>query len=116
MRHNNKKKILGRERPARIALMKSLADSLVLHGSIKTTVAKAKVLRTYIEPLVTKAKTGTLASRRLVLNKMHTEKAVKKLFDDVAPKYKDRAGGYTRIVKVGHRVGDAGETAVIEFV
>jgi large subunit ribosomal protein L17 len=116
MRHNKQKKILGRVRPQRLALMQNLSESLILHGGIKTTAAKAKALRLFVEPLITKAKTGTLAARRDVLARLHTEKAVKKLFSEVAPKYKERAGGYTRIIKLGYRASDAGETVRIELV
>lgn len=116
MRHRKKKIILGREAGPRLALMRSLAESLILHGSIKTTSAKARALRPYVERLVTKAKSGTVTDRRYARAKLFTETAVKKLFSDVAPKYKERSGGYIRITKLGRRVSDAGETARIEFV
>ena len=116
MRHQKKKFTLGRVSQVRKSLMRNMADSLILHGFMKTTLAKAKALRTVVEPLVTKAKKGDLASRRLVTKSLYTEKAVKKLFDEVAPKYQERRGGYTRIIKLARRPNDAAEVARIEFV
>lgn len=116
MRHKRQQAKLGREKAQREALMRSLAQSLVLHKKIKTTLAKAKALRGVIEPLVTKARRGTLADRRLIMKTLYTEKAVKMLMDDIAPKYADRQGGYTRIVKLGARPNDGAEVAYIEFV
>ena len=116
MRHRNKKITLGRERKQRLALMRSLAESFFLHGKIITTEAKAKVLRTVVEPMITKAKTGTLASLRAVKDSLYTEKALKRLIKEIAPKYKDRNGGYTRIIKIAPRQGDAAKRARIELV
>ena len=116
MRHRNKKSILGREKAHREAMMRNLADSFILHGSIETTLAKAKALRSVVEPLVTKAKKNDLAARREAIKVLYTDKAVKKLMEDLGPKYKDRNGGYTRIIKLGHRVNDAAPMAKIEFV
>lgn len=116
MRHAKKKITLGRERNQRVALMRALAESIVLHGSIETTLAKAKALRSFVEPLVTKAKRGTLADRRNVLKVLYTDKAVKKLFTEIAPKYQTRPGGYTRVTKLGYRALDQGAKARIEFV
>lgn len=116
MRHRKQKFTLGRERHARLALLRQLADSLVLHGSIETTYAKARALRTVVEPLITKAKHGTLADRRNILRVVYTERAVQKLMNELGPRYKTRSGGYTRILKQGRRAGDRGETARIEFV
>lgn len=116
MRHRNKKFTLGREKAARDALMRSLAESLVLHGSVKTTHAKARALRMVVEPLVTKAKKNTLVSRRQVMRVLYTDKAVKRLFTDIAPQYVARQGGYTRIMKIGTRPRDAAEVVRIEFV
>lgn len=96
--------------------MRSLARNLVNEGKISTTLAKAKELRPYIEKLVTKAISGTPASRRLVISKIGGEKETKVLFETIAPKYKERKGGYTRIIKTSRRVLDAAEMAVIEFV
>lgn len=116
MRHDNKKFTLGRTRNPRRALMRSLLESLVIHGRIKTTVAKARALRTVMEPLITKAKKNTLSARREALKLLYTEKAVKKLFDEIAPEYKDRHGGYTRIVKLTARAHDAAEMVLIELI
>ena len=117
MRHHTSKRILGRERNQRTALLRSLARSLVLHERIETTSAKAKELRPFIERLITKSKDDTLASRRLVSERLGGEKtASEKLFKTIAPRYKDRAGGYTRILKTESRSNDGRETAYIEFV
>lgn len=116
MRHQKNKKTLGREKAQREALMRSLAESLILHGSIKTTKAKAKALRSFVEPLVTKAKKNTLAERRNLISALYTDKAVNKLLSEIAPNYKERNGGYTRIIKLGSRVNDAAEMVLIEFV
>ena len=116
MRHNKKKFTLGRKSAPRKALMRNLAQSLVLHGSIKTTTAKAKALRTVVEPLVTKARRGTLADRFRVARVLFTKPAVKKMMEEIGPKYKERHGGYTRITKIGKRSSDGAEMARIEFV
>ena len=118
MKHHDKKRKLGRPRGQRIALMRSLALSLIKHGKITTTEAKAKELRPYIDRLVTKAKAGSVASRRLLLSRLYNqEKAVSKLISELAPKYSDRNGGYTRVLKLStKRKGDASGMAVIEFV
>ncbi len=116
MRHRKKKATLGREKAPREAMLRNLAESLILHGNIKTTQAKAKALRSVIEPLVTKARKNTLAARREILKTLYTEKAVKKLMEEVGPKYKDRQGGYTRITKLPPRKNDAALMARIEFV
>lgn len=116
MRHNSKKFTLGRKKAPRKALMRNLAESLVIHGTIRTTLAKAKALRTVIEPLVTKAKTATLADRRNIMKVLYTKTAVNKLIHEIAPLHTQRPGGYTRIVKVGARHNDGAQMAVIEFV
>lgn len=116
MRHHSVKRKFGLEKDQRNALMRSLARNLINETKIKTTLAKAKELRPYVEKLVTKAKTGTLASRRGIISKLGGEKETKALFDTIAPKYKDRNGGYTRIIKVAPRKLDAAAMAVIEFV
>lgn len=116
MRHRKQKSTLGRERGPRVALFRNLAESLILHGAVVTTLAKAKALRGMVEPLVTKAKGGALTDRRNIIRALYTEKAVKKLITHIAPRYKDRQGGYTRVVKLGNRVNDKGEKARIEFV
>ncbi|MBT3419178.1 MAG: 50S ribosomal protein L17 [Candidatus Magasanikbacteria bacterium] len=116
MRHKKKGKTLGRVKAQRIALMRSLAESLILHGGIETTLAKAKALRPFVEPLITKAKTGTLANRRQLIKVLYTDKVLNMLMDDIAPRYKDRAGGYTRIIKLGFRQSDGSPIARIELV
>lgn len=116
MRHHSSKRKFGREMNQRDALMRSLARNLVNEGRITTTLAKAKSLRPFVEKLVTKAKTGTLASRRLVNSRIQGEAETKELFSTIAKKYADRKGGYTRIVKLPRRELDAAEMAMIEFV
>lgn len=116
MRHHEKFKVLGREKGQRTALVKSLLRSLVIHEGITTTETKAKELRKYIEPLVTKAKAGTLASRRLIISKIGDEIAAKKLIEVIAPSFKTRPGGYTRVVKIPLRKSDGAKMAHIQFV
>ncbi len=116
MRHLKKKATLGREKAPREAMMRNLAESLILHGSIKTTKAKARALRSFVEPLVTKAKKGTLAQRRLLKSALYTDATVNKLLAEIGPRYVERAGGYTRIIKMGPRFNDAAEMVRIEFV
>ena len=117
MRHNVKGRAFNRPTSQREALLRSLARSLVIHERISTTEAKAKELRPYIERLVTYGKKNTLASRRLAISKLHDASATKKLFDVIAPRYTDRAGGYTRIVKRSKRgMNDARKLAYIAFV
>jgi large subunit ribosomal protein L17 len=116
MRHHDNKRKFHREKRQRVALMRSLSRSLVLHGQIETTIAKAKELRPYIERLVTTSKTPTVASRRTAMVKIGDALAVKKLHEEIAKRYADRNGGYTRIIRLG-RVGKrVGEQARIEFV
>jgi large subunit ribosomal protein L17 len=115
MRHHNANRKLGRERKVRTALLKSLARSLVVHGKIQTTEAKAKEIRSYVEKLVTNGKTGTLATRRALIAKVGVDGA-KKVMADLSPKYADRKGGYTRITKLPRRLSDGAAQAVIEFV
>jgi len=117
MRHHNKNRKFGRVRKQRTALLRSLARSLILKGKIKTTEAKAKELRPFVEKLISRGKTGTVAARRIVVSRLGGEKlATAKLFDTLAPKYEKRAGGYTRITKIGSRASDSAKEAVIEFV
>jgi large subunit ribosomal protein L17 len=116
MRHRVKKFTLGRKRAQRKALMRNLAQSLVLHGAIRTTSAKAKALRTVVEPLITKAKRGTLADRRQIAKVLYTEESIRKIMNDIGPKYKERPGGYTRITKMGHRPTDGADVVRIELV
>ena len=116
MRHRKKKSTLGRVKAQRDALMRSLADSLILHEGIVTTKAKAKALRMYIEPLVTKARKNRPIDREMITKSLYTGKAIKKLIADIAPRYEGRPGGYTRITKLGFRANDRGEKVKIEFV
>lgn len=117
MRHHNNVRKFGRNKNQRNALMKGLALSLIAHGRIETTEAKAKELRPMIEKLITKANVGTLASHRIVLSRLYGRGAeTKTLIEKIAPKYKDQKGGYTRITKLPRRLGDSSAMAVIEFV
>lgn len=116
MRHGNKINHLGRKTGHRAALLKNLAVALFTHKRIETTLAKAKELRGYVEPLITKAKSNTTHSRRDAFSYLQDKFAAKELFDVVAPKVGDRPGGYTRIVRLGQRQGDAAEMSMIELV
>src|ERR1700704_6572884 len=116
MRHGDKINNLGRTASHRSALLSNLASQLISHKRIVTTLAKAKVLRTYIEPLITKAKENTTHQRRVVFSYLQDKEAITELFGTVAEKVAGRPGGYTRIIKLGKRTGDAAETAMIEFV
>ena len=116
MRHNRAINHLGRQSGHRKAMLANMASSLILHKQIETTVAKAKALRTYVEPLITKSKEDTTHSRRIVFSYLKQKEAVSELFRVVAPKIADRPGGYTRIVRTGFRVGDAADMAVIQLV
>lgn len=118
MQHHNKNRKLGRRTAEREALLRGLAASLVKSESITTTEAKAKELRPFIEKLITRAKDASVADRRVVISRLGTTDTdvAKKLVDTIAPKYKDRSGGYTRITKLPQRKGDAAKMAVIEFV
>jgi len=115
MRHHNKNRKLGRETGQRAALLKSLARSLVIRGSMQTTEARAKEVRPMVEKLITRGKNPTLANHRLIISALGDETAAKKLIIK-AVTYKERTGGYLRIVKVGPRKGDASPMALIEFV
>lgn len=116
MRHGIKDNHLGRKEGHRRALLKNLAASLILHKRITTTVAKAKALRTYVEPIITKSKDDTTHSRRIVFSYFQNKEVIKELFGVVADKVANRPGGYTRIIKTGRRVGDGAEMAMIELV
>ncbi len=116
MRHNKKFNHLGRQAGHRKALMSNMASSLILHKRIETTVAKAKAVRMFVEPLVTKAKEDTTHSRRVVFSYLKQKEAVTELFRTIAPKIAERPGGYTRILKTGFRLGDAADMCIIEFV
>jgi len=116
MRHNKKFNHLGRTSSHRKALLSNMASSLILHKRINTTVAKAKALKMYIEPLVTKAKDDTTHSRRIVFSYLENKEAVAELFRDVIVKVGDRPGGYTRILRTGTRLGDNADMCILEFV
>src|SRR6186997_954385 len=116
MRHGDKVKNLSRTKAHRDALMMNLACQLIQHKRIITTLAKAKALRVYVEPLITKGKTNTTHQRRVVFSYLQDKEAIKELFSGVAEKVAGRPGGYTRIIKLGARVGDNAEQAMIELV
>jgi large subunit ribosomal protein L17 len=116
MRHGDKIKNLSRTASHRKALLSNLASQLITHKKIVTTLAKAKALRTYVEPLITKAKENTTHQRRVVFSYLQDKEAITELFGTVATKIAGRPGGYTRIIKLGARVGDNAETAMIELV
>ena len=116
MRHRKKGKVLDRKAGPRKALLRNLAVSLILYEKIQTTKAKAKVLKPIVERLITKGKVNTLAARRNLLKYLYKESAVKKILEDIGPRYKDRKGGYTRILNLGRRAGDAAEIVQIELV
>lgn len=116
MRHRKKGRRFSRTAEDRRMMMRNLATSLILHGRVRTTVAKAKELRRFAEPLVTKARRGDLHARRLVARKIQDETALAKLFNEIGPRYAERPGGYTRVLHLGHRQGDAADMAIIELV
>ncbi len=116
MRHGKKNNHLSRKTGHRKALLKNLAINLIEHKRINTTLAKAKALRKYVEPLVTKGKTNSTHSRRVVFSYLQNKEAVEELFTTIAEKVADRPGGYVRVIKTGYRKGDAAEIAMIEFV
>ena len=117
MRHLNKGRKLGRTKSHRLATLRSLASALIEHEAITTTLPKAKEASRYVDRLITTARGGTLAARRLVASRLANESAAKKLCEDVAPRFKDRPGGYTRIVKLAKfRVGDASQLARLDRV
>lgn len=116
MRHGDKVNNLGRKKAHREALMSNLACQLITHKRIVTTAAKAKALRVYVEPLITKGKSNTTHQRRVVFSYLQDKEAVTELFGNVAEKVAGRPGGYTRIIKLGIRPGDAAEKALIELV
>ena len=116
MRHNKRGRKLSRKTAHRKALMSNLAVALITHKKSKTTDAKAKELRTYVEPLITFAKRGDLHARRQVLKKIRHKNIVRELFDNIGPSFSDRNGGYTRITKLGFRDNDCAPVSIIEFV
>jgi large subunit ribosomal protein L17 len=116
MRHNKKFNHLSRKKAHRDALLSNLASSLILHKRITTTLAKAKALRVYVEPLITRSRKDDTTNRRVVFAYLQNKESVKELFSTVAAKVGDRPGGYTRILKTGHRLGDNAEMCFIELV
>ncbi len=116
MRHNKKFNHLGRKAAHRKAMLANMASSLIVHKRISTTLAKAKALRMYVEPLITKSKDDTTHSRRVVFSYLQDKEAVSELFREIAAKVADRPGGYTRILKTGNRLGDNAEMCIIELV
>ncbi len=117
MRHHSNKRKFGRSKNQREALLESLALSLIIRGKIRTTLAKAKELRPFIEKMVTRAKVDTVANRRLISARLGNKaRETKKLFEVITPAYKERKGGYTRISKLNPRKSDGAEIAIIEFV
>ncbi|MFD2551781.1 50S ribosomal protein L17 [Bizionia sediminis] len=116
MRHGKKINHLGRKTAHRRSMLANMACSLIEHKRINTTVAKAKALKQFVEPLITKSKEDTTHNRRIVMARLRQKDAVAELFRDVAPKIADRPGGYTRIIKLGNRLGDNADMAMIELV
>ena len=116
MRHRKSFNHLGRKTAHRKAMLSNMAASLVLHKRITTTIAKAKALKVYVEPLITKAKDDSTHSRRIVFRYLQSKEAVTELFREVSSKVADRPGGYTRILKTGHRLGDNADMCIIELV
>ncbi len=116
MRHGVHKKKLGRTSSHRAALLNSLATSLLKHKRIRTTLSKAKEARSFVEALITKAKKNDLHARRQIMSVINDKEVVKELFNEIVPKIGERPGGYTRVVKLGNRIGDAASMAIIELV
>lgn len=116
MRHHSKNRKFGREKGQRVALLKSLVNSLIRDEKIKTTLAKAKELRPIAEKLVTQARDNSVSSRRLIISRTGSPETASALISTIAPKYADRKGGYTRITKLGRRIKDGSDMAIIEFV
>ncbi|NJK98146.1 MAG: 50S ribosomal protein L17 [Bacteroidales bacterium] len=116
MRHSRKVNHLGRTSSHRKAMLANMAASLILHKRIKTTTAKAKALRVYVEPLITKSKDDSTHSRRVVFDYLQNKEAVAELFREVSPKVAERPGGYTRILRIGNRMGDSAEMCIMELV
>ena len=116
MRHKKSGRKLGRNSSHRKAMFRNMATSLVRHETIKTTLPKAKELRRVVEPLITLAKVDDVANRRLAFDRLRDKEAVGKLFSDLGPRFKERPGGYLRILKMGHRPGDAAPMALVQLV
>ena len=116
MKHNVRQKKLNRTTSHRKALLMNLSNALIKHEQITTTLPKAKALRPFVEKIITLGKNGDLKSRRKAISILQDDKNIKKIFDIIADRYKERSGGYTRIVKIGNRFGDNAPTAIIELV
>jgi len=116
MRHRVKGRKLNRTASHRLATFRALATAIIREKKIKTTLAKAKELRTFVEPIVSRAKVDTVANRRIIARHIQDKEVLKELFSEIVPKVGDRPGGYTRVVKLGTRQGDAAEMAIFEFV
>ena len=116
MRHRNGPRKLNRTTSHRLAMLRNMCNSLIRHEAIRTTLPKAKELRSVVEPLITLGKTPTLANRRLAFDRTRDREVVVKLFDELGPRYQSRPGGYTRILKMGFRVGDNAPMALVELV
>lgn len=116
MRHRKSGKKLGKNTSHRYAMLRNMASSLVEHERIETTVDRAKTLKQFVEPLITLGKKGDLSARRLALKRLPNKKTVHKIFDEISPRFLNRPGGYTRVLKTGYRPGDNANTAIIEFV
>ena len=116
MRHGHGLRKLNRTSSHRLAMLRNMMNSLIAHEAIKTTVPKAKELRRVVEPMITPAKESTVANRRLAFDRLRDRDSVSKLFDVLGPRFKARPGGYTRILKMGFRVGDNAPMALVEFV
>ncbi len=116
MRHGHGLRKLNRTSEHRLAMLRNMMNSLIAHEAIKTTLPKAKELRRVVEPMITLAKVATVANRRLAFNRLRDRDSVTKLFDQLGPRYNTRPGGYTRILKMGFRVGDNAPMALVELV
>jgi large subunit ribosomal protein L17 len=116
MRHGNKNNNLGRKKAHRVAMLQNMMSSLIMHKRIETTLAKAKALRTYVEPLLTKSKDNTTHSRRVIFSHLQNKETIQELFGVVAPKIADRPGGYVRVIRLGNRMNDGADMALIELV
>lgn len=116
MRHNAKGKVLGREKASREAMLRNLAQSVILYERVNTTLTKAKVVRPIVEKLITKGLRKTLNARRALSRVLTIESAVNKVLEELGPRYATRKGGYTRIIKLGHRAGDNAQIAQIQLV
>jgi large subunit ribosomal protein L17 len=116
MRHHKSGRILGRKSSHRKAMFRNMASSLIKHETIRTTVSKAKELRRVVEPLITLAKEDGVANRRLAFDRLRDKVSVGKLFNELGPRFKERPGGYLRILKAGHRAGDAAPMAIVQLL